>query len=252
MARRDRCGAQISEELLANAYCRAQGLDYVGAVGRAHFDEHRRLCELLRLPLPVPTLPQAYADYVLVDPADYSDDRFPENELLGGSFRLALRRSVAHLLDRPAARHLDVALHLRRGDVQPTGRWASRYLPSSYFLDILQKLRARDGGLRATVYSEADSAEPFDAFVDLGCELRLDTDAGEAWVAMMQADVLVMSQSAFSWVPALYNRNVVIYAPCWYACLDPWVDSSSADFDARIDRFLARRNAARAGETAPG
>lgn len=244
MARRDRCGAQISEELLVYGYCTRQGLEYLGPVGPHHFELHHRLCGLLGLPLPVAELPQAWRDAVLVEPEDYGAERYPdENVLVGGTFRQQLRERVAHLLRKPAGLPLTAALHLRRGDVQPTGRWADRYLPNAYFLDLLRKLRQRCPSLHATVYSESRSAESFDEFRALGCDLRLDADIGETWVEMMRADVLVMSMSGFSWVPALYNPNLVLYAPCWYMRLEPWVDSSDPQLDAHLDRFFAWRAA---------
>jgi len=257
IARRDRCGAQISEELIVYGYCMRHGLEYVGAVGDAHFDEHHRLCKLLNLPLPVATLPAEYRDYLLIEPEDYSEDNYPdENVLMDGRFRQHVRDLAAHLWIAPSSGPLEVALHLRRGDVRPTGKWAGRYLPNAYFLGILHKLRDRAGTLRATVYSQSNSAESFDEFRALGCEVRLDTDTGQAWVDMMRADVLVMSQSAFSWIPALYNENFVVYAPSWYCRLDPWVDSTDPDFERHVDRFVTWRNAGRPsggwGRDAPG
>jgi hypothetical protein len=105
-----------------------------------------------------------------------------------------------------------VVVHIRRGDVVPC--WDIRYLPNSHYLTILKKFPRE----AVTIFSESLSFEEWDDFSQY--KLSLDTPIEVVWRAMMLADVLVMSKSSFSIVPAIFNRHTVVYTPFWYRPLE--------------------------------
>ena len=64
--------------------------------------------------------------------------------------------------------------------------------------------------------------DTFDDFLALGYKLRLNLDLLDTWREMVTADVLIMSRSEFSFVPALLSRGVVVYYPMWHSALPHW------------------------------
>ena len=112
----------------------------------------------------------------------------------------------------------EIAVHLRRGDVSPC-RHFRRYLPNSHYLALIDQYtdRARQTNatngrpVHVTIYSESDTYEPFDEFRERNYTLELDTaNLGPVWKALATADVVILSRSTFSIVPAIMNPNVVV------------------------------------------
>jgi hypothetical protein len=98
-----------------------------------------------------------------------------------------------------------VAVHIRRGDVDPCDNYtADRYLPNSHYLSLLDEYRTERHG-RVVVHSESKSREPWSDFDNVrGIELKLDGDPLDAVRDMLAADVLILSKSSFSLVAALF------------------------------------------------
>jgi len=54
-------------------------------------------------------------------------------------------------------------------------------------------------------------------------DLQLDTDLGTVWREIQAADIVIMSRSSFSFVPALLNLDgQIIYTPFWHNPLPHW------------------------------
>lgn len=126
-----------------------------------------------------------------------------------------------------------VAIHLRRGDItpcSPKGRVRNRYLPNMFYLKLIDMyLPSYCGGgsshnnnatditqhCHVTIYSESESAEPFTPFIERGFDLQLDGDIANVWRDFYDADVLISSESAFSYIPAVlkYNQDAVVIFP---------------------------------------
>jgi hypothetical protein len=127
--------------------------------------------------------------------------------------------------------HRKAVLHIRRGDVTPCDPDTSeRYLPNSYYLELLERYVVPTDHHRVIIYSERSSIEPWDDFRN--CTLRLGSGVGgdhhaqwagatassalssssmqdlaNIWLDMITADVLIMSKSSFSLVPALLGGD---------------------------------------------
>lgn len=112
------------------------------------------------------------------------------------------------------------AVHMRRGDVKPCikGGGFYRYCPNQHYLEIMAKYVPKESHSHIQIYSETESYENFTDFAEC-CSMELDKDLGETWLGMMMADLLILSRSSFSYVPALLNVNPnvqVIYTPFWH------------------------------------
>lgn len=148
---------------------------------------------------------------------------------------------VAQRLDRS---RLVVAAHVRRGDVTQK-RHAERFTPDAPILAKIELLRSILGELGVPaifqVYSEG-KPENFADFSKIGCELHLDTDAVWTMQQLVEADVLVMAKSAFSYVPALIGNGVKLYEPMFEPPLSSWIICRK---DGTFDRERTRNTLAR-------
>lgn len=126
---------------------------------------------------------------------------------------------------------MQIAVHVRRGDYDPC-LWYTKdkYLPNEYYLRALDEHLPRichgEDGLKCnvTIYSDNSTAsrrkqpvEDFTPFEQRNYTLDLNASVEDTWRAFIQADVLFVSKSSFSLVPALLNHNQVIYPPNYYA-----------------------------------
>ena len=110
----------------------------------------------------------------------------------------------------------EIAVHIRRGDVTPCTH-SRRYLPNSHYLALIDQYASDNNNLldgrkvHVTIYSESETFEPLDVFVERNYTLELDTeDLGQVWKALATADVVILSRSTFSIVPAILNPNIVV------------------------------------------
>ncbi|WP_143593741.1 hypothetical protein [Synechococcus sp. 1G10] len=125
----------------------------------------------------------------------------------------------------------NVVIHMRRGDITPDLH-PDRFIPNHVYEAIIRSLISTLGSsIKITVHSQSKSAEPFSSLEALGVHLKLDASMHDAWTDMITADVLVLSKSSFSYVPALYNPNIVIYQPFWHAPLPPWISLAHPQWD---------------------
>jgi len=126
-------------------------------------------------------------------------------------------------LGRPAPdpQKLKVAIHIRRGDV--SSNWnLDRFTSNEQILGFVSRIRqACDRPVDLHVYSVG----PREDFREFGDEftLHLDEDAQETFRDLVQADILLMAKSAFSYCAALISRGVVVYEPFWSPPKSDWI-----------------------------
>lgn len=133
---------------------------------------------------------------------------------------------------------INVAVHIRHGDVglckeptfmDPFQRCQPHNHTALMMLSVAKLLEESNFTQRINfqVFSEGSS----DDFADLrnmlpGFEigLNLNDDAFVAFHAFVMADILLTGHSSFSYVPALYNDNVVVYHDFWHKRLPSWLE----------------------------
>jgi hypothetical protein len=232
-ARNDRSGAVIQDMLLAHAYSLQQNQTYGGAC----FNEtgaHPRIQSHIRM---IAALGLSHV-LQLACPSEPHHRWMDSHLFTRFGTRLWTPAWLSHIRSQQQGigtlkrRRSSVVAHVRRGDVSlcdPTTR--DRYLPNAYYLSLLEKY-ATVGNV--TIYSESQSSEEWSMFE--GYDLQLDQSPAEAWQAMIMADVLILSKSSFSIVPAIFNQHgVIVYTPFWVLPLPEWsvVDDNSARSAAR-------------------
>jgi hypothetical protein len=136
-----------------------------------------------------------------------------------------------HLPEHREPGRLNVAVHIRRGDVvamksRGQGNWQQRFVGADWFANVMLRVleEHRDERPLFHLYSQGGAEE----FADLGSrfELRLHLDAGEqeCLLNMSRADVLVMSPSGFSYLAAILSRGRKIARVPWWHHLPQGTD----------------------------
>ncbi len=159
-----------------------------------------------------------------------------------------LRRK--HALTRTAApreRMLCVAAHVRRGDVSAIDPETSHRSPDLVAIENAIKqvkdIAARLGvPTRIRIYSQGGPAG-LESLEALGCELHLDTPALSTFEALVDADVLLMGRSSFSFTAALLNEGVKVYDPFDRPAVPGWLvrDANGLVDAAQLQRLVVAR-----------
>jgi hypothetical protein len=134
---------------------------------------------------------------------------------------------------------VQIAIHLRRGDVGSSGRFSERYTGDGVVLDRLDKVLNVVGKDRARIrlFSEG-RPDDFQAFAAIGADLHLNDDVFETFHHFVKSDVLFLAKSTFSYLGGVIGRNVCIYEPFWHPKLPGWLAPGELD-EKRITAALA-------------
>jgi hypothetical protein len=115
-------------------------------------------------------------------------------------------------------------------------------LPNLHFLNLIERCYPKDQGnnARVVVFSQAKSFEPLEEFSKKGYEVSIGDDLNEIWKTFLTADVVILSRSDFSLIPAIVAQGKVVYTPFWHKPLRRWeqVDRDTlAKTKAEMDRL---------------
>lgn len=116
-----------------------------------------------------------------------------------------------------------IVAHIRRGDVTPCkkqNRGYDRYLPNQHFLNVIDMYNKPDA--RVEIITESNSFESLDVFREKGYQIKLDEDLASIWKTFISADVVILSRSDFSMIPAVCSMGKVVYTPFWHAPIRGW------------------------------
>uniref|UniRef100_A0A6S8I8Y2 Uncharacterized protein n=1 Tax=Amphora coffeiformis TaxID=265554 RepID=A0A6S8I8Y2_9STRA len=242
--RKDRSGAAILDMLLCHAFAFQENAIYGGVcidneedkLLLPHLEDQQNLIHALGLQEELPYACPTDRSGILLRHENY----FSQDTAVFTSAWLSYIRSKRRrkpFVVQPSPEIIQVAIHVRRGDVTPC-REPERYLPNSYYISVVdQYITPLSFGrpINVTIYSESTSFEGWDLFQKRGYNLMLGSNVARVWEAWMAADMLVMSRSSFSLVPALFNENVVLYTPFWHKPLGNWtiVPKNGADDETK-------------------
>lgn len=120
---------------------------------------------------------------------------------------------------KPTIPFIDIAIHIRRGDVNKEAH-PDRYVDNTDYIKIITGLRNKYPERKITVFSEGT----VDDFKGLEADVfTLNGSVTETFHSLVQAKILVTSRSSFSYAAALLNENTVYYFPFWHKKLDHWI-----------------------------
>ncbi len=125
-----------------------------------------------------------------------------------------------------------VSIHVRRGDVASSGRFAERFTADGEILRRVARLLDGLGADRERVvlrmFSEGEPAE-FAAFAAAGATLHLGEDAFTTFHHLVCSQVVVLAKSTFSYLAGLIGGGLCLYEPFWHPPLPGWLTFGAVD-----------------------
>jgi hypothetical protein len=128
---------------------------------------------------------------------------------------------------------LNIALHIRRGDIGKSGNASNRYTSNTSVIQMVQNLieNLRINGVTENtivfhVFSQGDAndfSDILEEFRNLEMYFHLDSSPFESFNGLVESDILVMSKSTFSYLAALLCGGVKIYDNFYHPPLKNWV-----------------------------
>jgi hypothetical protein len=110
----------------------------------------------------------------------------------------------------------NVSIHIRRHN-KHDNRIHGTDTPNSYYINVINHIIKNniDKTLIFHIYSQDDinNFKEFSNIDNIKCNFHLDQDITNTFIGLVAADILVMSQSAFSYVAALLTDGIVYYLP---------------------------------------
>ena len=133
---------------------------------------------------------------------------------------------------------VNVAVHIRRGDVRSNNQFWDRFTENSFVVNVISKIleicASLGEELSLCVYSEGEM-EDFKELERLNPKIFLNLDPFTTFHNLVSADVLVMSKSTFSYTAALLSKGIVFYESHILKPLDSWIKVNEyAEFDPKV------------------
>lgn len=133
---------------------------------------------------------------------------------------LQLIRNYYYSTDKPIIHVPDIAIHIRRGDVDET--YTKRYSSNEDYNEIIDKLIKLYPNYTITIFSEGNE-EDFKELKKPNVIFKLNGYIQETFHSLVKAKVLIIAKSSFSYSAALLNKNIIYYCfPFIHKPLDHW------------------------------
>jgi len=150
---------------------------------------------------------------------------------------------------------LTVCVHVRRGDIAADRleMWTDTEIVAKTLGAVRRILNAQGIEHRICILSQGNPAD----LAELdgpGTQFLLDKDPMWTLREAIEADILIMAKSSFSYVAGLLSEGIKIYEPCQYPALRGWlrhgpdVDFDVAAFESQLMRLVEAENDPRASQ----
>ena len=114
----------------------------------------------------------------------------------------------------------DIAIHIRRGDVDAVNN-SDRYIPNIFYKHLITSLKKIYPSYKIVIHSEGKISD-FDDLISDNVYFKLNEDVRKTFHAMVTSNVLVTSISSLSYSAAILNTNTIFYVPFMHAPLRKW------------------------------
>jgi hypothetical protein len=138
---------------------------------------------------------------------------------------------------------LTICVHVRRGDVTPNGHpdWTSTSFIAETMSRVRMALDNHDVKYKICIISQREFTDVAELNVP-DAELFIDVDPIWCMREAIEADILIMAKSCFSYVAALISDGIKIYEPWHLPPLNGWIirDSNGGFDGAHFERQLTQ------------
>jgi hypothetical protein len=242
-------GYQTLMRMRALAFARAMGLEYVHTplFNVAHADrpmerfaaEWEALFGLAEGHRINPTVEVDIFDFswgpnsILLELFDRRES-FSDLEPMLAEFRRRYRAGN----DRPSSGdpRMTVCVHVRRGDVgsDREDMWTGLETVGNTLRQLAQALRSKGMDFKLQIISQGSAEDLLRIVPDgLACELCLDEDPFVSLRRMVDADILVIAKSNYSYLAGVISEGIKLIYPSVYAPLSGWIVlDETGGFDA--------------------
>ena len=122
---------------------------------------------------------------------------------------------------KPVIENIDIAIHIRRGDVSQVIN-KNRYTSNDTYNKIIEKLKVKYPDYNILIFSQGTHADFNDLHISKD-NLRLNLDILVTFHSLVSAKVLVMSKSSFAYSAGILNKNTVYYEQFLHNKLDHFI-----------------------------
>ncbi|ABB25077.1 hypothetical protein Syncc9902_0102 [Synechococcus sp. CC9902] len=132
-------------------------------------------------------------------------------------------RKMYYSTEKPGVKNYDVAIHIRRGDVNENMTEEKfRYVPNEFYKKILDNISKGCEKLNICIVSEGNK-EDFKQFQGYNnIDYLLNEDVLKSFHTLVESNILVLSRSSFSYCTGILSRGLVLYPDFWHSKLDHW------------------------------
>lgn len=120
------------------------------------------------------------------------------------------------------ANEINIAVHLRRGDVNKT--YTTRFTDNNKIIQLLQQLQqlSMDSSVSFKIHIFSQGKE--EDFLEFKpyASIHLNGNIFEDFMYLTKADILFMAKSSYSYCAALLSEGLIIYEPFWHPPLKDW------------------------------
>jgi hypothetical protein len=134
---------------------------------------------------------------------------------------LKMIRNYYYSTEKPIIQNIDIAIHIRRGDVDENCK-EDRHTNDALYINLIKSLKIKYPLRTITVFSEG-KREDFNKFGLEEKYIVLNKDVCETFHSLVSSKIFVMAKSNFSYCAALLNENTVYYNDFWHRPLDHWL-----------------------------
>lgn len=236
----DGFGSQLHAIFSLIAYCNYMGTTYIHTpMYKMHHNDENH-----------PDFPKLMNDFINIehrfktmdDLTSYEQStahRTLEGPIVHGSYNpeyfyneytLDMLRDIYFSRDKPDVTydpsHINIALHIRRGDVT-TKKYTSRYTSNIEYINIVKKMDYPPNSV-IHVFSEgeeSDFQDIVDAFRDVNVVMHINENICLTFHHLVMADIMVVARSSFSYCAGLINKNVIVannIKNWWHKPLASW------------------------------
>lgn len=130
---------------------------------------------------------------------------------------------------------LNISVHIRRPNIADI-RIEGTDTPDKYYLDIMRHLRQLyyDKDILFHIYSQGNICN-FEIYKNNDVILYINENMFDTFISLVEADILVMSSSSFSYSAALLNDGIVYYLPFWHAACKKWI---KLNYNLNLGNFI--------------